>query len=312
MKEKNKHYTRKWVEENLGISLSAIKGYEKYGLLNKKDYENPNNKYREFSEEQVETIWYIRFLNDMHFTLKEIQQFMREEDFDFFGELVKKISIMEEEKEKLDRSIRYAKTIKATGMIPTIKEVGTVTFQKFRESIDELWTMEQESLDLRKDLATLSCIDPSNVDPSNLSPDTIDALERVFSSIPEDFDFEKIQDGYLFDAYNRILCDMQDYDHSSDVVQSIVRSLYYFHKKFFGFENEPQYNEDFFSRYYSSNFLKNADIAVPNMNRYGERGCAFIEKAVLYFGEHAGENNNTRRIHNETGKEICQRMGTRA
>lgn len=57
-------YSVKWVNENLGITRDMLRYYEKEGLLSKEDTQNKANKYRNYSDEDIEKIWGIKLLID--------------------------------------------------------------------------------------------------------------------------------------------------------------------------------------------------------------------------------------------------------
>lgn len=65
-------YSVKWVTENLGITRDMLRYYEKEHLLPDKGMRNPTNKYRDYSEEDIERIWGIKLLIGVGFTAKEI------------------------------------------------------------------------------------------------------------------------------------------------------------------------------------------------------------------------------------------------
>ena len=47
-------YSVKWVVENLGITRDMLRYYEKKGLLPIDETRNPSNKYRDYSEEDID------------------------------------------------------------------------------------------------------------------------------------------------------------------------------------------------------------------------------------------------------------------
>ena len=55
-------YSVKWVVENLGITRDMLRYYEKEKLLPANESRNPTNKYRDYSDEDIERIWGIKLL----------------------------------------------------------------------------------------------------------------------------------------------------------------------------------------------------------------------------------------------------------
>lgn len=102
-------YKVKWIEDNLGISRKALRIFEEKGLMPKN-----NGGYRDYSDEDVDRIWTIRVLQGMGYTLTEIKKISNDEEFDFDSSIQIKVKELEEKKEKINRHLGYAKTIKAT------------------------------------------------------------------------------------------------------------------------------------------------------------------------------------------------------
>lgn len=60
-------YTVNWVEKNLGVTRKVLRIYEEKGLMDKTTFQNPDNKYREYSYEDIERIWCYRLLQGVGF-----------------------------------------------------------------------------------------------------------------------------------------------------------------------------------------------------------------------------------------------------
>lgn len=80
-------YKVKWVEENLGVSRKALRGFEKFGLMPP----NEDGGYRDYSDDDIDRIWSIRVLQGMGYSLKEIAAIAEEENFDFDESLAEKV-----------------------------------------------------------------------------------------------------------------------------------------------------------------------------------------------------------------------------
>ena len=89
-------YKVKWVEDNLGISRKALRGFEKAGLMP----ENKGSQYRDYDDDDIDRIWAIRVLQGIGYSIKEIVTLVNDDDFDFDSSLSKKIADLEEEKKK--------------------------------------------------------------------------------------------------------------------------------------------------------------------------------------------------------------------
>lgn len=83
-------YSVKWVVENLGITRDMLRYYEKEKLIPIDETRNPLNKYRDYSEEDIERIWAIKLLIGIGFSAKEIRSFGDDPKFNFYDAISKK------------------------------------------------------------------------------------------------------------------------------------------------------------------------------------------------------------------------------
>ena len=115
----------KWIEDNYGISRKAIRNYEEKGLLDKTKNRNPDNNYREYDDEDIDTIRFIKILNGIGYSLDDIKR-LSESGAYGFSSLGEKIEKMEKEKDDLEQKINYAKTVKYTGRFLAPSELNTM------------------------------------------------------------------------------------------------------------------------------------------------------------------------------------------
>lgn len=115
-------YSVKWVVENLGITRDMLRYYEKEKLLPANESRNPTNKYRDYSDEDIERIWGIKLLIGIGFTAKEINALMNDPDFDFDTAITKKVAELERKHDESLINLEYAKSIKLLGRVPIVKE----------------------------------------------------------------------------------------------------------------------------------------------------------------------------------------------
>ena len=88
-------YSVKWVVENLGITRDMLRYYEKEQLIPIDETRNPLNKYRDYSEEDIERIWAIKLLIGIGFSAKEIRSFGDDPKFNFYDAISKKVDQLE-------------------------------------------------------------------------------------------------------------------------------------------------------------------------------------------------------------------------
>lgn len=97
------------VEKRTGLEASTIRYYEDKGLLNVK--RNPDNNYREYSNENVDTLRVIRFLRKLDFTLSEIESVINER-VSFKDVAEGKLAYLNQEVDRLEGSIALLESIK--------------------------------------------------------------------------------------------------------------------------------------------------------------------------------------------------------
>lgn len=134
-------YKVKWVEDNLGVTRKALRGFEKAGLMP----ENRNSQYRDYDDDDLDCIWTIRVLQGMGYSIKEIGEMFSDKEFDFDVSISKKIAELEEKKSELERHLGYAKTIKLTGRLPLrSKRMGDVKFEEFQRDVIDKWNILED------------------------------------------------------------------------------------------------------------------------------------------------------------------------
>lgn len=85
-------YKVKWVEDNLGVTRKALRGFEKAGLMP----ENKDGQYRDYDDDDIDRIWTIRVLQGMGYKINEIVEMVNDEEFDFYNSICKKVEELEE------------------------------------------------------------------------------------------------------------------------------------------------------------------------------------------------------------------------
>ena len=99
----------KEAEERLGIPRAAIRFYEKQGLIQPK--RNPDNEYREYSEEDLKRLKKILVLRKLGFSLSEIEDLL-EDNMDFHDALERQIALLEEKKQETEAAIDVCRNIR--------------------------------------------------------------------------------------------------------------------------------------------------------------------------------------------------------
>lgn len=267
-------YSVDWVKKNMGITRKALLVYEKKKLLN--PAKNPNNKYREYCDEDLERIWGIKMLVELGYSIKEIIDIDNSQDFDFIKSMEEKIKMLDKKKDRLAQLIGYAKAIKITGRIPIPLKMGSMKFEDFINFTHERWNINSDSqIEMLQQLTEKSLKRPEDEwteEELNHLIDSTGVLER-------DIIFK------LNDLYNELAkCKNLEIFHPE--VQTIVKVLYdYFCKHIFR-EHSDVFTPQKFADYIGNSFI-DGDIALMNERNYGKETCKFIAKALEYFGSHA-------------------------
>ncbi|MCD7739683.1 MAG: MerR family transcriptional regulator [Lachnospiraceae bacterium] len=88
-------YKVKWIEDHLGVTRKALRTYEEKGLMPK----NEGGQYRDYTDEDIDRIWSIKVLQGMGYSLKEIANIGKDDDFDPDESIAEKIKDLEKEQE---------------------------------------------------------------------------------------------------------------------------------------------------------------------------------------------------------------------
>lgn len=254
-------YTVKWIEENLGITRRMLRHYEQNNLIPSTS-RNLLNNYREYNEEEVNKIWAIKVLIGIGYTVKEIQEIINNPKFDFYESLSKKIEILEKENDERAKLLQFAKTIKITGQIPTVNNVGSIKFEDFMSVATENWNIYSDG----KALAIAKMIE----EPSNIFvPDNIELLEEL----------SKNSIAFMSHAYLNAIVKLKKYGYKSEIIQELVQMLYELIRDIV---DDVRYTPKYFAKSMIPSFSE-GDIYVENEKHFGKEGCMFIIQAISFF-----------------------------
>lgn len=269
-------YKVKWVEENLGVSRKALRIFEREGLMP----ENKNRQYRDFSEEDIERIWFIRILQGMGYTLKEIASLAENaanEEWDFHDSITQKVAELETKKADLERHLGYAKTIKLTGRFPSRPtKIGSVQFNDFYGKALDGWNINNDPrTEHLQEIADLILNQPSE--------EWKDAdLGRLFEFL-ECLKLAEMNPEVLLaeTILPKAILKRKKLGPAHPEVQLLVKLIY---------DNQAEIAAEFqemtpqqFARYQSSGY-RDGDLSKIKEKEYGIEGCKFIADAIAIFG----------------------------
>ena len=276
-------YSVKWVVENLGITRDMLRYYEKENLLPIDETRNPSNKYRDYSEDDIERIWGIKLLIGIGFSAKEIFTLMNDPEYDFDTAIAAKVEELEKKHDENVLYLEFAKSIKMLGRVPTTSKIGSVRFDEFLQYAHENWNFYD-------DPKLAPCMKLSDTlmqrSPQEWGPDDVEHIYRLIL----DSGVEEMVHTYTLHGYYQVIADMRDLEFSSDTVQRVVRLLHeYLVRHNSESELDGKITPQFLSKYTAPAFL-DGDVAKQHRQTYGEDGCIFIARALAYYGGYNIEN----------------------
>ena len=210
-------YSVKWVTENLGITRDMLRYYEKEHLLPDKGMRNPTNKYRDYSEEDIERIWGIKLLIGVGFTAKEIYSLMNDTEYDFDTALAQKVIELQQKHDENLIYLEFAKSIKFMGRVPTTSQIGSMRFDEFLEYAHENWNFYDDPRSAPFMQLSDALI---SKEPSDWSPDELERLMDMFG------DTESMMHTFALHGYYQVISDMRELEYSSETVQRVVALLH--------------------------------------------------------------------------------------
>lgn len=274
-------YKVKWVEDNLGITRKAIRIYEKAGLMPKNGAcRFESNKYRDYTEDDIDRLWAIRVLRGVGYSTKEIRQMFSDEEFDFDNSIAEKIKELEKEKDKLEQNLGYAKTIKLTGRFPSRPAMmGKIKFNDFQEKAVDGWNIidDPQAAEYQKIVESYLSKTPEELENTDLG--------RMLAFLEE---LATMNTDILLTEYvlPKAIVKRKVLGPKHPDVQMLLKLIY---------ENQCTFIEgqtitkEQFSRFYSSSYLC-GDIAKMQASDFSEEECIFIAEATAVFGGYENYN----------------------
>lgn len=269
-------YSVKWVDEHLGITRDMLRYYEKEKLLPVAETRNPTNKYRDYSEEDIERIWGIKLLIGIGFSAKEIREFGSNPDFSFYEVMTGKVEQLEKRRDEILTYLGFAKTIQMTGRVPNTTRVESMKFDDFIEHSRQNWNAFNDPQDRRFMDAADTILDKHS---EEWDASDVKRIMDIYGDIdPEEMVYIQTIGGYY-----QVIVDMKPLGYSCDTVQTVVKYLYEYMLTYI----EPEFKEKFTPLYFAdrqvSSFI-DSGFAAMNERNYGKDGCLFIAQAIATFG----------------------------
>ena len=267
-------YRLKWLEENLGITRSAIRYYEEKGLLPRSGCE----QYREYSEEEVNGLWAIQILKGMGYSIDEIITMRDNPEFDFQESIGEKIREMEAVVQEKVKHINYAKTIKLFGRFPSRpKEMGSITADEFCQKALNEWNIQEDD-------SMMKCQELADLVLKSTDEELEDSELGKLLGILNEMDLQSLvtEDIRTVEMLLHQVAKRKDLGYRHQEVQLLIKMIY----EEWGHIVEQEVGEitpQQFARYYGTSFIA-GDVRQINEMKYGEQECDFIADAIAFFG----------------------------
>lgn len=268
-------YNGDWIKKNMGITRKTLLVYEEKGLIT--PARNPNNEYREYSEEDLQRIWMIKMLRELRYSMAEIIEMGGKEDFTIRDSIEKKLEELEKQKTKIEQLIGLAKMIKLTGRIPNIKpeKMGSMKFEEFLKFSFENWNINEDQEAERWALVSENILHKAMDD---WTEEDIKMMETAMEGI----DVEAV---LKLKSYCDLLGKMKDLGVSHQQVQGMVHVIYHYYCEHFFDERCGNITPQRFADFIGNSFLDGA-AGMMNENIFGKDICEFIAEAIEYFSKH--------------------------
>lgn len=276
-------YSVKWVTDNLGVTRKALRLLEddKYQLMPK----NKNGQYRDYTDEDIERIWFIKTLQGIGYTLQEISDMgilAENDDWDIQESLTQKIIELEKVIAEKEHHLGYAKAIKFTGKFPTLPKGDKHTnFEEFKKNAINEWNIDDKpQAKLCQDFAEAYISSESEV-----SEEALNKLTKILGSF--DFSDFNSEAAILISALQNSIGKRSNLGANHPEIQTLVKLLHESDMELLSSliskENIPNFTPKEYANYVLPSYLL-GDISKAYEKKLGIDSCIFIADAIAIYG----------------------------
>lgn len=274
-------YSPHWVEKHLGITYSAQLQYEKKKLIDANTYRKAND-YREYSDADVQTIWKIKMLQGVGFSLNDIKRILQDKSFDWSDMLDAKIS-------ELKLSLGYARTLKLIGVLPSLPDdFASRDIDELRKTMEILCNITI----LPGGEEWLHVVEVAEKIPAEGSTDE-DVAKLTTAATSFFKDEQEIETMLHLGAYTSYISELKNMDYKAEHPQAAAGAMFDYYKKAIGpfvkraFDIDVDAAPEMTPREFALSFVPSCILGGSGKitrNRIGEDGALFVANTLAYFG----------------------------
>ena len=267
-------YGPKWIEDNLGIKRSTLRVYEKQGLLPHRP-----EVWREYTKEEVEYIWMLKVLTGVGFSHKELREAIEIGDLDIRKGLTERLSVLETQRNEVERNIRYLKEIKRVGRIPAWPKRGQKKITDFEEDAKRVITSGEVDSAMEK---LVDCF-VGFLEGETKECSIIGLLRALASGDLRLFESPgELQESIDMNALLHIIASKRSLNPRDPFVQALVKALYEVQEEAAARQGN-KLTLQVFARQNVAMLTSFGDSAVFARAQFGDEGCQYAAKAIAMF-----------------------------
>lgn len=263
-------HTMKWLLETLNITRKKYRVYQDNGLL--LPYDSVQRP-RVFTEQDINRIWALLFLEEIGYTIPELKQLFNNPDTEFSKTLIKKSEEYNLKLKKTQENAKFLRIIRMNGLLPLPQHNQNYTVIEFAENArTRMLETKIEGVSLSDHLDFLLDLDSNS--------DLEKALEKFIES-PRGV-FFRIYPVIL--EYFKIIVELIDNDYKADAVQ---KTIGLFHKYYIDLNIEGEFDirkKEVFSMTMVMQLIVENDVSEKYCKLFGEEKCYLMAEAFSYYG----------------------------
>ena len=267
-------YGPKWIEDNLGIKRSTLRVYERNGLL-----PHRQETWREYTKEEVKFIWMLKVLTSVGFSHKELREAIEGGDLDIRKGLTERLSVLEAQRDEIEKNIRYLKEIKQTGRIPTWPKQGLEKYDDFQENAKRAIVSD----DVDSTMEELAAMFMEFLEGGSKENAFLGFIRTIMYGDLSLLESEKdLKASIAINNLLQIIASKRRLDPHDSYVQALVRALYEAEEELVAAQGY-KLTLPIFACHNVASLTSFGDNAVISKAQLSAEGCEYAAKAIAIF-----------------------------